>query len=220
MIWFDHSIWFILNNLDRFFDSCYPSLAAKYGAFITWVSAACSLAVKAHITFMFYRRLMESAAVEMAAHPNEKLLSRFLDAPRARQVERLFKPASFSLETTPSPSPAASARRRKLNMNVAPEEAHQPHRNSTGPRTRPYEQRQGNNNGGRGRYNKNFRPAQRNFPRLSPAANQLQHQQSPSPSNRSIHTFLQTTPPSNSGSLVTIRPWSPVKGRVLDWDDA
>jgi hypothetical protein len=37
MIWFDHSIWFILNNLDRFFDSHYPSLAAKYGAFITYV---------------------------------------------------------------------------------------------------------------------------------------------------------------------------------------
>jgi hypothetical protein len=48
MIWFDHSIWFILNNLDRFFDSCYPSLVAKYGTFITWICVACTLAVKAH----------------------------------------------------------------------------------------------------------------------------------------------------------------------------
>jgi hypothetical protein len=37
MLWFDHAIWFILNNLERFFDSTYPTLTAKYGAFITWL---------------------------------------------------------------------------------------------------------------------------------------------------------------------------------------
>jgi hypothetical protein len=47
MIWFDHAVWFMLNNLERFFDSRYPSLATKYGAFITWMSAACSVAVRA-----------------------------------------------------------------------------------------------------------------------------------------------------------------------------
>ena len=47
MIWFDHSVWFMLNNLERFFDARYPSLATKYGAFITWISAAGLLAVKA-----------------------------------------------------------------------------------------------------------------------------------------------------------------------------
>jgi hypothetical protein len=108
-----------LNNLDRFFDSRYPSLATKFGAFITWISTAGLLTVKTQITFMSFRRLMETAAAELAAHPNDKLLAKYLDAPGARQVERLFKPASFSLETTPSPSPTASSRKRRLNMNVS-----------------------------------------------------------------------------------------------------
>jgi hypothetical protein len=34
MIWFDYFVWFMLNNLDRFFYSRYLSLAAKYGAFL------------------------------------------------------------------------------------------------------------------------------------------------------------------------------------------
>jgi hypothetical protein len=54
MIWFDHAVWFILNNLPRFFDARYPSLAAKFGAFITWISAAGLLAIKSQITFNAY----------------------------------------------------------------------------------------------------------------------------------------------------------------------
>jgi hypothetical protein len=215
MIWFDHSVWFMLNNLDRFFDSRYPSLATKFGAFITWISAAGLLAVKSQITFIAFRRLMEVAAVELAVHPNDKLLAKYLDAPGARQVERLLKPATFSLETSPSPSPAASSRKRRLNMNVTPEDAqHHPQRNNFGQRGRHFEQRQPHAGGGRGRYNKNFRPAQRNAFRFAP------NDQSPAASNRTNQSFLDTTPPSMSGSSVTIRPWSPVKGRVLAWDDA
>jgi hypothetical protein len=214
MIWFDHSVWFMLNNLDRFFDSRYPSLATKFGAFITWISAAGLLAVKSQITFIAFRRLMEVAAVELAANPNDKLLAKYLDAPGARQVERLFKPATFSLETSPSPSPAAASRKRRLNMNVTPDDAQQhSQRNNSGQRSRPYEQRQHHAGGGRGRYNKNFRPTQRNAFRFTP------NDQSPASSNRTNQSYHDTTPPSISGSSVTIRPWSPVKGRVLAWDD-
>ena len=97
MIWFDQVAWFMMNNLDRFFDSRYPSLAAKYGAFLTWISQACLTAVKVQITFIAYRRLMEVVAVELAANPNNKLLAKYGKAAGACQVERLFKPASFSL---------------------------------------------------------------------------------------------------------------------------
>lgn len=218
MIWFDHSVWFILNNLDRFFDARYPSLAAKFGAFITWISAAALMAVKMHITFMAYRRLMDTAALELAANPSDKLLSKFGNAPGARQVERLIKSAAFSLETTPSPSPASNSKRRKLNMNVTPDEGYfQPQRNSYGPRGRGPAQRPQNGTGGRGRYNKNFRPAHQPAPRYSPSPSSSS-MQSPAPSSR-IHTFLESTPPSVSTSSVTIRPWSPIKGRVLAWDD-
>jgi hypothetical protein len=74
----------MLNNLDRFFDLRYPSLATKFGAFITWISAAGLLAVKSQVTFIAFRKLMEVAAVELAAHPNDKLLAKYLDAPGAR----------------------------------------------------------------------------------------------------------------------------------------
>jgi hypothetical protein len=33
VIWFDHAVWFMINNLDRFFGE-FPSMAAKFGAFI------------------------------------------------------------------------------------------------------------------------------------------------------------------------------------------
>jgi hypothetical protein len=71
---------------------------------------------------------MEVAAVELAANPMDKLLAKYVDALGARQIECLFKLASFSLETTPSPCPAASSRKRCLNMNVTPEDQYQPQR--------------------------------------------------------------------------------------------
>jgi hypothetical protein len=100
----------MLNNLDRFFDSCYISVAAKYGTFLTWTNTAGLVVVHMHLTFMAYRKLMESAAVELAANPTDKLLAKFGEAPSVQQVERLFKPASFSLETIPSPSTAPLSR--------------------------------------------------------------------------------------------------------------
>ena len=68
---------------------------------------------------------METVAVKLATHPNDKFLAKYLDAPRAKLMERLFKPASFSLETSPNPRPTTISRRRQLNINVTPEDAQQ-----------------------------------------------------------------------------------------------
>jgi hypothetical protein len=221
MIWFDHSIWFILNNLNRFFDSRYPSLVAKYGAFFTWLSSAGQLAVRLYITFMSYRRLMEVAAVELAANPSDKLLSKYAEAPSTRQIECLFKPAAFSLETTPSPSPGPLSKRRRLNMNVTLDDHFQQRLGQpTFTRSRGQDMRQNTNGGGRGRYNKNFRPGQRNASWFVNATNSAAQLASPSPPNRSASSFHDQTPLSASTSTVTIRPWSPMKGWVLNWDDA
>ena len=121
MILFDHSIWIMLNNLDHFFDAHYPSLASKFGALITWISFASLIVVYLQIIFMAFRRLMEVAALEFAANPNEKFLARYANALRARQIKRSLKPTSFSLETTLSPSPVNYSRKRRLNMNVTPD---------------------------------------------------------------------------------------------------
>lgn len=217
MMWFDHSVWYMLNNLERFFDSRYPSLAAKYGAFLTWMSAACSVAIRLQVSFIAFRQMMQTAALELAVIPNDKLLSKFGDASGARQIERLFKPASFSLETAPSPSPAGYSKRRRLNINVAADEQYQQQRHHAAqPRNRAQEQRPTQSAGGRGRYNKNFRPPQRSrymqFPNPPGFI-------SPSATSRSRSPIVERTPPSTSASSVTIRPWSPLKGRVLNWDN-
>ena len=128
MIWFDHAVWYMLNNLDRFFDSSiYPSLATKFGVFFTWISAATLTAVRAQITFINFRKLMEVAAIEQAAYPNDTLLAKYGDAPGARYVERLSKPVAFTLSATPSPSPTPK-RFHKFNMNVTLEETYSPQR--------------------------------------------------------------------------------------------
>lgn len=219
MMWFDHSVWYMLNNLDRFFDARYPSLAAKYGAFLTWMSAACSVAIKAQVTFCTFRQLMQTAALELAMNPTEKMLSKYGNAAGARQIERLFKPAAFSLETTPSPSPASYSKRRRLNINVAADEHYQQHRqHNSAPRNRMPDQRPTQSAGGRGRYNKNFRPPQRATSRFMDFPNPP-GQISPSAVRRNRSPNLDRTPPSATASSVTIRPWSPLKGRVLNWDN-
>ena len=120
MLWFDHSVWYMVNNLPVFFpDTSYPSMPSKFGAFLTWMKGAARVAVRTHITFMTMRQLMQIAALEFAMDPAQKLLSKYYDAPGARKIERLFKPAAFSTETTPTPPP----KRRHINMNVSPSDA-------------------------------------------------------------------------------------------------
>jgi hypothetical protein len=117
MLWFDHAIWFIINNLDRFFDDNYPTLATKLGAFITWMSTAAREGVKMQITFAAVRKMMEDAALEYTVTPEARLLAKYYEAPRARKVERFIKPVVFSLATMPNPSPTAN-KRRKINVNA------------------------------------------------------------------------------------------------------
>jgi hypothetical protein len=216
MIWFDHAVWFMLNNLDRLFDSRYPSFTAKFGAFLTWISSAALQAVRMQLTFIAYRKLMEIAAVELAANPTEKLLAKYPEAPRARQVERLFKPATFSLEIAPSPSPLPVSKKRRLNMNVTPDDAFQNQRgqNNYSRQRNSQDQRTNSHGGGRGRYNKNFCLAQQgnSWFNINPPVNLA----SPSPTNRSSPMFSERTPLSASASTVIIRPWSPRRGRVLN----
>jgi hypothetical protein len=186
----------MLNNLERFFDSRYPSLAAKYGAFITWMSAACSVAIRTQVTFIAFRQMMQTVVLELAANPNDKLLSKYGEACGARQIERLLKPASFSLETAPSPSPAAYSKRRRLNINVGPDEQYQQQRHHAAqPRNRTQEQRPSHSAGGRSRYNKNFRPPQRSNSRYMQFSNPP-GQRLPSSASRNRSPIIERTPPS------------------------
>lgn len=155
MLWFDHAIWFMINNLGRFFDDAYgTSLAGKFAAFVTWLSGAARPAVYAQITFSSIRRMMENAALEVTVNPTAKLLAKHHEAPGARMVERFIKPASFSLETAPSPSPATYKKRKYNASGATPPPGYvQPQMRNAfrGGSSAPQNRR------GRGGYNKKFR---------------------------------------------------------------
>lgn len=53
------------------------SVAAKYGTFLTWTNTVGLVAVSMHLTFMAYRKLMETAAIELTANPTDKLLAKY-----------------------------------------------------------------------------------------------------------------------------------------------
>jgi hypothetical protein len=157
MLWFDHSIWYMINNLTVFFpDSMYPSLPSKFGAFLTWMKGAARVAVRTEITFLTIRRLMVVAALEYAVDPNQKLLPKHYEAPEARKIERLFKPVAFSVQASLTPPP----KRHRLNMNKSPGDSQVTY-NRTPPSGRGQSSRGyqcgGSHANGQGNYNKDYR---------------------------------------------------------------
>ena len=249
MLWFDHAIWYMINNLESFFDQAYGSkLAGKYGAFITWINGAARQAVRAQITFMKIRHLMATAALEATVNVDGKLLAMYFEAPGAKIVERFVRPAQFSLDTAPSASPS-TYKKRKYQNNT-----------EKSPASIGYQPWSNEHKGGRGRgqprrgrggfYNKNYRsnPSNDGIQFLDTRQNtklarDSEGQRPGFQSPRQIVqqrgmpeeiTMIDSTPPnaiksviyggfgsaSGTGSSAPVtKPWSPIKGRVLDWAD-
>jgi len=120
MIWWDHAIWFMANHLDRFFDDIpHPSLRSKFSAFLVWLHQAGSLAVKCHISFMHARKWICEGAVQLAVDLDGPLFTENTHLPGYKQVERLLKPASWSVANPDRTSPAPAFKRQKL-MSTSP----------------------------------------------------------------------------------------------------
>lgn len=207
MLWFDHSVWYMLNNLHVFFPpQTYPTLVARFAAFLTWMKDAARLAVQTQITFNEIRRLMVQAAIEFSENPKAKLLAEHKDAVGARKVERFFKPAAFSLENHHSPVPQPYKKQKFNSPGQEEVESNQSRQknfrsNARGGRT-------GGRGRGRGSFNMNYR---------SPGGFQIFDKQScefqtPPQSEFAGHSDLTGGP---SGRIS-----SPIKGRILNWDDA
>lgn len=248
VMWFDHSVWYMVNHLDLFFptDQGFPTLASKFGAFIVWISDAARVAVRHQITFTYLRKLMVEAAIQYVSDPTAKLLPAYKDAAGVRQIERLLKPASFTVANPGTPSPGPSGKRTwsKMNLNLTPDSNPTPHRSN--PRYgRGGHMSRGSSRGGRGGYNRNYRPQgqQANpneaFVFITPTrrgANDsrngahgnhtpetslapMSSAPSPSISNQSVRS------PGSVGNSVTSSRATPrfdqktMKARILDWDD-
>ncbi|KAL3679280.1 hypothetical protein R1sor_022236 [Riccia sorocarpa] len=118
--WFDHSIWYISNQLEDFFP--HSSLTARYMAFLIFLGSDARNAVLAQCTFIYARRLMIEAAAEFFSDPSAKLLAQYGDAFGIRTIERLIKPACFSDGLVTEKILASRKRSRStnsLNLNLA-----------------------------------------------------------------------------------------------------
>lgn len=65
VMWFDHAIWFMINNLHIFFGNGYSTLATKFAAFVIWITDAVRVAVRHQITFLYTREFMVEAALQL-----------------------------------------------------------------------------------------------------------------------------------------------------------
>jgi hypothetical protein len=149
ILWWDHAIWFLANNLEKFFpDELYPLLTTKFVQFMYWMRDAGKMAVMGHIMFLHTRHWMRQGSVLLAAEPEASIPGRFKDQPRYRKVERLFKPPSFSLNQVASPSPAPPPHKRgRFNLNVT----------SPGPPVQSHPRNRGGGYAGRGRGRTRYR---------------------------------------------------------------
>lgn len=203
MLWFDHSVWYMLNNLHIFFPpQTYPSLVSRFAAFLTWMKDAARLAVQTQITFNEIRRLMVQAAIEFSQNPKARLLAEHKDAVGARKIERFFKPAAFSFEIPDSPIPQPYKKRKYGTPGT--DEIDSGRQKNQRPNSRGG--RNGGRGSGRGSFNKNYR---------SPGGFQIFDRQSLE-FQTPPHSEYTRTP--NSGSSLRIS--SPMKGRILNWDDS
>lgn len=212
-MWFDQAIWFMVNNLHLFFSNeDYPTLAAKFGAFIIWLSDAARVAVRHQITFHYLREMMVEASLEFAADPTAKLLSNHPPGAGTRQIERWIKPATFSAANPMTPSAHNSSKPQRLNINVPPslaDETRSPLVTRTGSR---YAFRGGR--GGRGGYNRRYRPVSQSAPpprqhlRGSPSARGAHHH--PSGSNEAFvftgPAYRNTAAPRSSVKISSVEP--------------
>lgn len=120
IIWFDHAIWTMINKLEIFFPN-YPTIVARFAAFMIWMRESARVAVKAAIVFHTGRELMIKAAMQLSENPNQRLLTDITESPIASKIERLLKGPKFSLAHPGSPSKAPSPfKKQKLNLNASP----------------------------------------------------------------------------------------------------
>ena len=179
----------MINHLSLFFtDAEFPTLAAKYAAFVVWITDAARVGVRHQITFAFGREILIEGATQFAHNPEGPLLSNYPDAAGIRKMIRLLKPASFSAVNPGTPHPSQSYKKARINVNAAPGvEQARPYRHNNGRFSHLSAPR-----GGRGGYNRKYRPT---IPQL------------PSPNEAFVYTTSTRSAPSTPRA--TIRGISP-----------
>jgi len=117
----------MVNHLEKFFlDDNFPSLKAKFIAFLIWMQGATCTALRCQIAFAQARTWMCKGTVEFAANPSGKIHVDLPNLPGPRQIEQMLKLALFSIANPGTPSHAPPLKHQKINFNTPPSSNHQP----------------------------------------------------------------------------------------------
>jgi len=228
LIWWDHAAWYMINHLEKFFpDDSFPTLKAKFIAFLIWMHGAGRTAVRCQLAFSQARTWMCTGAIQFAANPTGKVLAELPDMPGPRQIERMLKPAAFSIANPGTPSSAPPSKRQKLNLNTPPNSNRQAsgggYNRGRGSysRGRGFGAGRGNNNFNR-RYNPpaqnttlsyfNTTPRNDKFP-VFRHSNGIDLGSAAHPAAHSRPTVISSTP------IIQEVSNSPIRGRMLSFED-
>lgn len=216
IIWFDHAVYYMLNHLDKFFpDSTYPTLVSKYGAFLIWMGTAGRSGVKCQLTFMQSRIWMLEGVLQMAHDPEGELFQANNHMPGLQKIERLLKPASFSIANPMIPTTGPPGKKTRLNLNApasAPNQSgYKPPNTGFGRgRGRGQYARGGYGGRGRGRYSRDNSPRHYNMQTPTP-----RHVEPVPATPTNIHTFV----PQPSSVLIKDIRAPATKTKFCSFDD-
>ena len=97
-IWWDHVGWYMINYLEKFFSNDnFPSLKAKFIAFLIWMQGAGRTAIRCQLAFAQYCTWMCTGAIQFAKNPTGKVLAELSDLPGPRLIGRLGEDTSCVL---------------------------------------------------------------------------------------------------------------------------
>ena len=213
IIWFDHAVWTMINKLEIFFPN-YPTAVARLAAFMIWMHESARVAVKAAIVFQIGREQMIKAATQLSEDPSQRLLKDISDTPIASKIERLLKGPKFSLAHPGSPSKAPSPfKKQKINLNSSPSE-----RNYTGGRGRSSPSVRGSSPAQRGGRSWRGRGGGRSGSR-NPNPNTHGRTAISSDTGLGSPSRADSTPGARTGTTARHQLSSPLKARVLLWED-
>lgn len=116
MIWFDQGLWYMLTHLGKFFNEV--GIAAKFMAFIHFLTKKAKDSVLDHITFLFIRELIFEACVSLHNDPLGPVLKDRMNTRSGIIIERLVKPAQFTEDLVKRGNDAPLKRRWDLNDNT------------------------------------------------------------------------------------------------------
>lgn len=109
IIWLDHAVWYVLNNLERLFLD--KDVIFHLSILCSWLGGKARTLVLAQITFIYFRGLMHDVLKEIQGKEPRTILTNYEKFPGIKLINSLLNP-HLEHESTPSFPP------RKISHNA------------------------------------------------------------------------------------------------------